>query len=229
MEKRSLMVDNVYNAIKKDFINNTIGYGDKLVVRVLAERYHTSGTPVKLALNRLVSEGLVEAIPGRGVFRKKISFDSVKEIMEIRLMIELYYVDRVIANLDLYPDVVKKMEELTEKIRDTILKMDNMEKYFLTYQLDKQFHMEYLKCAGNYQAILIYDRLGTHSYESLTYGKMSKERLLVGSVDEHFDIVNALKRRDAKELSDCLQRHYKNVLQTFETTFKQDRMRTFLS
>lgn len=227
MKHQLLTVDNVYNALKRDFLNNEIEYGEKLVVRTLEERYQTSATPVKQALNRLVSEGLVAAIPRRGFFRKEISYKSIKDILEVRMMIEQFYAKRIIENLDLYPEIVDRMSLLTNEIHDIILQMESIEDYLKMYQLDKKFHLEYLSCAGNEQAMLIYDRLGTHSYEGMTYGRMSKERLISGSVEEHYRIIDAIKNKDSVQLQNNIMEHYENIEYTFELTLQHDLLTEF--
>ncbi len=220
MDKKKSMVDEVYAMLKRDFTNNSIRPGEKLTTKKYAAKYMTSETPVKQALNRLVSEGLVEAIPGRGMFRKQLSFQSIREILEIRMMMELFYADIIIDNLDLYPAIVPTLESLTNDIHDTIISMSSIEDFMRLYELDKNFHNEYMHCSGNLQAIILYEQMGTHSYEAITYGKMSKERLLSGSVDEHFNVLNALRERDKMSLKEALHTHYENAVKTFEITFR---------
>ena len=60
------------------------------------EELGVSHTPVKDALNRLVSEGYVEAMPRRSMVVKEYSNIEFLDNYDQRLMIELYYADEIL-------------------------------------------------------------------------------------------------------------------------------------
>ena len=62
--------------------------GSKLAIEALAERYATSATPLREALNRLVSDGLVERREQRGFVVTPISVDDLGEITKTRCWLE---------------------------------------------------------------------------------------------------------------------------------------------
>jgi DNA-binding GntR family transcriptional regulator len=97
--KSTTLIETTYANIKKDIIENHFKPGVKIVVRELSERYEVSETPIKQALNRLVTEGLVESIPRRGMKVKSITWSEIDDIMEMRLMMDLYFVNSVIETL----------------------------------------------------------------------------------------------------------------------------------
>ena len=53
------LVDKAYERIKADFARGALAPGEKIIFRDLVERYGISETPIKQALNRMVTEGLV--------------------------------------------------------------------------------------------------------------------------------------------------------------------------
>ena len=65
--KVTLIVDQLYSDIKDRIIRGQLKPDEKLSVRQLCEYYGVSDTPVKQALNRLVTEGFVDALPRRGM------------------------------------------------------------------------------------------------------------------------------------------------------------------
>ena len=58
--KKETLVDMICRNIRRDIIVGELQPGDKLVTRELAARYGTSEMPVKLALNRMIAEEIVE-------------------------------------------------------------------------------------------------------------------------------------------------------------------------
>ena len=57
------LVDVVADKIRQNIYTGKYEAGKKLIVRELSEEFGVSHTPVKDALNRLISEGYVEALP----------------------------------------------------------------------------------------------------------------------------------------------------------------------
>ncbi|MEG1857994.1 MAG: GntR family transcriptional regulator, partial [Pseudoflavonifractor sp.] len=94
------LVDQLYTKIKEDIVACNLTAGQKLIFRELAAHYSASETPIKQALNRLVAEGLVESVPRKGMWVRKITDSEILEILDIRLMIELYDIENVIIALN---------------------------------------------------------------------------------------------------------------------------------
>ncbi|TWF49407.1 GntR family transcriptional regulator [Neorhizobium alkalisoli] len=59
--------DHVYRTVRSAILSGSFATGEKLNERGLAEQFGVSTTPVKEALRQLETEGLVEALPRRGI------------------------------------------------------------------------------------------------------------------------------------------------------------------
>ena len=55
-----------YQAIRRKLETGKLGPGDKLITRTLAQEFGVSLSPVREAINRLATEGLVDHTPGAG-------------------------------------------------------------------------------------------------------------------------------------------------------------------
>lgn len=64
--------------------------GARLVNRTLARALDVSQTPVREAINRLVTEGLAEFVPGAGAFIRKIHMQDLVQIYDLRQLVEPY-------------------------------------------------------------------------------------------------------------------------------------------
>ena len=82
----------IHGEIRDDIIALRLMPGARMSENELARRFHTSRTPVREALFRLVDEGLVEVQPQRGTFITRISLRAVRrarfvrEAMEVAIM-----------------------------------------------------------------------------------------------------------------------------------------------
>jgi DNA-binding GntR family transcriptional regulator len=79
---------NLYDQLRTDLLGGVLEPGSKLAIEALAERYETSPTPLREALNRLVSDGMVERREQRGFVVAGISADDLAEITKTRCWLE---------------------------------------------------------------------------------------------------------------------------------------------
>lgn len=77
-----------YSLLKTDIINCTLRPGTLIMQPQLAETYQLGVTPVREALQRLVREGFVRSIPHYGYMVNPVSLADVREIFELRSIIE---------------------------------------------------------------------------------------------------------------------------------------------
>ncbi|ODV10374.1 MAG: GntR family transcriptional regulator [Rubrivivax sp. SCN 70-15] len=79
---------NLYDLLRADIVGGDLEPGSKLAIEALAERYGASATPLREALNRLVSDGLVERREQRGFLVAGIGAADLQEITKTRCWLE---------------------------------------------------------------------------------------------------------------------------------------------
>lgn len=204
------LVEVAYKALKKDITERVLVPGQKIIIREVSERYGISETPIKQALNRLIAEGLVENIPRRGMRVRMMHLDEMTELMDIRFMIETYYIKQVLDNFTKDNQIREKFRRNLEEHRRIIENVANVEDFLKQYYLDQEFHQMFVKCSGNKRIIQIYNSLGTHGYAYYIYGKPDKKGLIEG-VKEHEDIYWALVKGDEAEVRRRMEIHIINA------------------
>lgn len=80
--------DVVYRALRHEIGTLGLEPGERLPLEELAARFKVSLTPVRHALRRLESEGLVVSLPRRGSRVAPLSVEELEEIQAIRLGLE---------------------------------------------------------------------------------------------------------------------------------------------
>ena len=78
------MQDIVFETLRDEILSGKLQPGHLLNTLSLSGRLGVSRTPIREALNRLVSIGLVENVPYRGSFVRKLSIEEVLEVYFIR-------------------------------------------------------------------------------------------------------------------------------------------------
>lgn len=84
--------DQAYRALKRMIITCALRPGEILVEASLSQDLDIGRTPIRQAIDRLLSDGLVEVIPRKGTIVKPVSLDEILNIIDVRLANETYFV-----------------------------------------------------------------------------------------------------------------------------------------
>ncbi len=79
----------VYTELEQAIVKGQLKPGEKLVTEKLARQMGTSRIPIREAIGRLEARNFVKVQPKKGVTVSELSEMNLKEILEIRLMLEL--------------------------------------------------------------------------------------------------------------------------------------------
>lgn len=82
------LADRAYRFLRQELQEGKLAPGTQLVNRKLAERIGVSVIPVREAIGRLVSEGLVEHVPGAGAFVRNPNREDLEELYVLRDALE---------------------------------------------------------------------------------------------------------------------------------------------
>jgi DNA-binding GntR family transcriptional regulator len=82
------LADRAYRFLRQELQEGKLTPGTQLVNRKLAERIGVSVIPVREAIGRLVSEGLVEHVPGAGAFVRNPNREDLEELYVLRDALE---------------------------------------------------------------------------------------------------------------------------------------------
>ena len=210
------LTDIVYENIKQDILNREYAFGDKLTVRLLCEKYEVSETPVKLALNRLVTEKLVEAVPRRGIRVSEFSNEMFGQLMETRRMMENWCLPEMLEKAAGSTEYIVFVNEKREACRRVIaLYHEGKVKYDQVVEADYEFHKALMKATANPVIYEIYcqlcDRLVLYCIWSRGYHNTQ------GFVEKMHDaIYEALIAGDKEGLSHTVNRHLSEVMTWLE-------------
>ena len=85
---RTKLTDSAYEELKAAIVDIRLRPGDMLRESAVAKQLGISKTPVREALLRLEQEGLVDLVPYKGAMVTGYDLEDVREIFELRAMLE---------------------------------------------------------------------------------------------------------------------------------------------
>lgn len=88
LQRPRLLTDVVAERLREAIVNGDLKLGEQVSEAQLAQRMGVSKTPVREALLRLKSEGLVEIHPQRGTFVFTLSPQELSHLLQFRAMVE---------------------------------------------------------------------------------------------------------------------------------------------
>jgi len=205
-----LLVDQVYRDIRRRIINGELLPGSRLGTRLLCEFYGISDTPLKQALNRLLSEGLVEALPHRGMRVRRLEQNDIREAIEARIMIESYAVNAAIRSTEAGSDLIERLEANIEEDRRLILEAGDLSIYSETaekeLEVSQRFHEMLVENVQNGVILRAYRNIINHRYIYYQFN-INKRKQVLSSLDEHEQILDCLRRRDADGMRRAILHH----------------------
>ena len=205
------LAESVYERLRQDIFAFRLLPGDRFAENDVAERLQVSRTPVREALMRLQSEGLV-----RGYFRSgweivPIDLSRFAALYDLREMIELYAVRRIAQGIgrqhEPTPAVAILFNDIAAIWRVTPAQR---ERDGLTVAaLDEGFHLALVAAAGNPETDSVYLQVTAHirimRRLDFAYGEC-----IDTTYEEHIAVLDALEAGDTDNVETLLARHIKD-------------------
>lgn len=123
--QRERAVDAAYHALRHAIVTSALKPGERLNVEQLAEQLGVSLTPVRGAIQRLATEGLVNIHPRSGTFVASLSLQDIEETFQIRAALEGLAAE--LAATALSPGDLRKLKDLHKALRKPLRGQDDRE------------------------------------------------------------------------------------------------------
>jgi DNA-binding GntR family transcriptional regulator len=196
--------DSVYSMIKEMILDQDLRPGDQLPVEALAAEMKVSRTPVREALLRLESEGLVHAVSRVGVFVQGISKQDLHELFELREITEGYAAAKSASRMsDNDLDLAGELHRESSRAVD-----DGDLARFI--ELETSLHGLILESSGNRRLLQMVASLKDLTHRERVLSTQSLENVKK-SVTEHGRIVDALRSRDSRRAEEAMKAHIQAV------------------
>ena len=200
--RRETLETQVYQALRKAILEGQLARAERLVQDDLAMQFGTSRIPVRDALKRLESEGLV-ALDDRGSY--VVSYfgsEDLEEIYGLRLLLEPYAARKALDCMT--ANDLEELENISQEMKEAAVLKD-IERYV---QLNQTFHLSLYELSRQRRLIRLIQSLWS-GLMPLT--PMAVSGQLERSASEHEAILRAIQERQQDTLEVLMRDHIKHA------------------
>lgn len=194
--------DQIHERLRSAILTGELAPGTPVIEADLAARLGASRTPVREALRRLESEGLVVPRGARGSVVRNVPPDEARCIFEIRSALEALAARRAARRRD--PAALNRIGEALASMSA------NVDDPVALERADTAFHDEIVAAAGGDRLtrMLTDIREETIAYRFLSLRDGARRR---ATVAEHTAIFKALRAGDADAAASAMAHHVENA------------------
>jgi DNA-binding GntR family transcriptional regulator len=179
----------VHDHLRDDIISGALSPGTELHEVALASSFGVSRGPIREALGRLATEGLVTIRPRRGAVVRALSSEEFIEAYQVREALEMMAVRLAV------PKLTDEDLDAMERLVDEMARRADEGDVPAFFEANAEFHQRFFAASGNAMLAGLYrqirGQIDRHRLRSLELrGELSR------SVAEHREILSAARARD---------------------------------
>lgn len=199
-QARIPLTDIAYEELKHRIITLEYQPGSYLNEAKLSDDLEIGRTPVHHAVQRLAHDGLIEMIPRKGLIVKPISLQDFAEIIEVRMINEVYCAG--LASQRMTARSAAELKEILVKAEAFAVDAD-IESQMM---LDREFHDKISQTAGNR---ILADFLRNLHERSLRiwFVSLNNEKHANRVRSDHWKILEALTSGDVETAEEAMRAH----------------------
>lgn len=204
-----------YDLLRRDILHGELFPGTKLHIDRLSDRYKIGTVPLREALNRLSSEGLVQHRSHRGFCVAPISMSELEELVKTRIWLETLALRESIANGgEAWEEaLVVSCHRLarTQRLLPPGAGREISDEWEARH---KEFHMLLIEQCGSSWLVGFCSSLMDQAvrYRNLSMNSNPSQLRREGAAAEHEAILDAVVTRNADHACALLTEHYRTTL-----------------
>ncbi|HEY8520582.1 MAG TPA: GntR family transcriptional regulator [Gammaproteobacteria bacterium] len=195
--------DEVADRLRDLITRGDLAPGERLNERVLTERFGISRTPLREAVKILSAEGLVTLLPNKGAVVATITRADTEDMFQVIGALEA--LGGELACVRATDNDIAEIADLHERMRACHAAGD-LATYF---SFNQRIHEKIIVCSGNRELADAYRRISVRIRRVRYMANLSKARW-DQAMEEHEQILAALKRRDRSRVKRLLSLHLAN-------------------
>jgi DNA-binding GntR family transcriptional regulator len=191
--------ERAYEQLKSMAVTYQLRPGERLAELDLAKRLKVSRTPIREALNRLVTEGFLTFTPNRGFQCRPLDAKEIFDLYEVRRSLEASAARLAVERAS--DDELDDLARFLDRSRGVPEKTTVME----LVRLDEEFHERIAVLSRNAELLRILQNINARirfcRWIDMENGRRSATQ------NEHAGVLAALKARDEKRCAEAMNSH----------------------
>jgi DNA-binding GntR family transcriptional regulator len=196
LPKAPNLTEMTYLSIKQSVLTGSIEPSFRLTEEHLATQLGISKSPVREALNRLETEGLIRIEARRGASVRQFSAKEIRDLYDLRVVLELHSISAAAITPALLDDLADSIKR-TEQILVAGDRLAHIEE-------DLRFHRTLAEATGNGELCRIFENV---QQKSLLCRYKSYELSATSSPLAHKKIYKALKLGQLEDAQAAMKEH----------------------
>ncbi|MEO1718946.1 MAG: GntR family transcriptional regulator [Pseudomonadota bacterium] len=190
----------VTDQVRSLILDGELKPGERVSEKALCDRLSVSRTPVREALKTLMTEGLIELIPNRGARVTALSLDDLAHVFPVMGALEALAGELAAERMG-DADIA-----IVEAFHDDMVRHYEARDMKAYFSANQRIHEAFVIGAANPVLTEQYAQLSARMRLARYRANMSDTRW-AQAVDEHEQMIDALKRGRAKTLGRILRSH----------------------
>lgn len=204
-----------YDALRYSILSFELQQGTVYNEMSVSQELGLSRTPVREALLRLSSEGLITFLPRKGFVVTSFTEKEIEEIFELRLILESVVIKKIVSKISLKN--IEKLREYLELQREAAAKND----YHAFMLSDRAFHKTFFELAGNFKLTEIMDNFQDICHMiGVCYLKV--DGLYERSINDHEAVLKSIETGDVNKAETAIAKHICQVKTAVMETLTSD-------
>lgn len=208
-----------YEYIRSRILSGHFPGGTPISEVLLSREIGSSRGPVREAIGQLVSQGLIERIPGRGIMVARTGRNDIVDLYELREALEVYAVGKVAqsrllgSQLGTLRGLSENVRTLAEELRRSGQERLDERQMQRFVAADMGFHTLLIQAAGNARIAKVVAE--THVLTRIfSYRREGHDASLLDAIcDFHIAILDEIEKGDASGAQEKLREHLRASLQ----------------
>lgn len=208
------MTDTLATDLENDIIFGVFLPGSRIIEDRVMERYDAKRHAVRNVFSELEARGLLVRRPNRGVEVVDFTPDEVDALYDVRIILETAAALRTPLPCD--PVIVARIENIAHKHAQAV----NDQNFRAVFWLNQEFHELQYSCCGNPR---LAELIGNHARaaQPIRVVKYEDADHMQTVIDQHFDIIKALRGTSQDALVDAVRAHLPASAEAYRTMYNR--------
>ncbi|MFC6037981.1 GntR family transcriptional regulator [Paenisporosarcina macmurdoensis] len=215
IKKPESLADQAYNLIRKDILTGTLAPNEELREEKFAMELGISRTPLREAIRRLATDGLVVLQTGKPAIVSSFTKEDALHQMEVRKLLETYNIEQVASFVT--PIFINTLKDNLKHQKRAADKNDFHE--FI--DLDREFHLILANQNPNKKLREMIHTINTGVNRAFLILANTYPISAMEASGEHENIVTALDEKDEVAATKAMLEHMDNIERRFLHYYKR--------
>jgi len=205
IKSKGTLTERTFEILKDAIVNLELKPGQLIKEEEISEQIGVSRTPIRAAFNRLVYEGLLVIVPGKGTFVAELTEKQVEDLLIVRKLLEGLSIE-LAATLRTEEDL-KNIRYLLHKQEEALRGEFKSKRAFL--DIDSELHNYIASISKNeyLQKQLSIIIMNSRRFLNAT----TEDTFFLEVIEEHKELYKYIEDQKPEKAKEYMQKHIDNI------------------